>query len=79
MSAVGRRCNRVFLHPTRFHRRVRIRTREERRLEPHRSRKERMFEILRVETNPSGQAKRCSARVNFQSGGEEIGREETGR
>lgn len=53
VSAVGRRCNRVFLHPTRFHRqvRMRIRTREERRLEPHRSRKERMFEILRVETN----------------------------
>lgn len=52
VSAVGRRCNRVFLHPTRFHRqvRMRIRTREERRLEPHRSRKERMFEILRVET-----------------------------
>lgn len=50
VSAVRRRCNRVFLHPTRFHRRVRIRTREERRLEPHRSRKERMFEILRVET-----------------------------
>lgn len=50
VSAVGRRCNRVFLHPTRFHRRVRMRTREERRLEPHRSRKERMFEILRVET-----------------------------
>lgn len=29
--------------------------------------------------NPCGQARRCSARVNFQSGGEEIGREETGR